>query len=146
MARPIGTKYIETPDLLWDHFEEYVKDAKSKPFLVKDWVGKNGFEVKREKEKPLTMQGFEIYCFKNNIINDLSDYFSNKDKRYNDYADICSYIKKCIQADQIEGGMAGIYNPSITQRLNGLVEKTDNTNTNRNFEVTMDLGDNKPTD
>ena len=32
-----------------------------------------------------------------------------------------------ISGDQIQGGMAGLYNPSITQRLNGLVEKVDNT-------------------
>jgi hypothetical protein len=30
-----------------------------------------------------------------------------------------------IRQDQIEGGMVGQYNPSITQRLNGLTEKTD---------------------
>jgi len=29
-----------------------------------------------------------------------------------------------IRQDQISGGMVGQYNPSITQRLNGLVEKS----------------------
>ena len=32
-----------------------------------------------------------------------------------------------MRQDQIEGGMAGMYNPSITQRLNSLVEKTQTT-------------------
>ena len=36
----------------------------------------------------------------------------------------CSHIKELIRLDQISGGMAGIYNPSITQRLNGLKEET----------------------
>ena len=30
-----------------------------------------------------------------------------------------------IRQDQIEGGMSGIYNPSITQRLNGLTDKSE---------------------
>jgi hypothetical protein len=39
-----------------------------------------------------------------------------------------------IRNDQIDGGMVGQYNPSITQRLNGLVEKTDNKNENTNID------------
>jgi TPP-dependent pyruvate/acetoin dehydrogenase alpha subunit len=52
--------------------------------------------------------------------------FLNKDERYEAYITICSRIKEAIREDQIGGGMAGIYNPSITQRLNGLVEKVQN--------------------
>jgi hypothetical protein len=47
------------------------------------------------------------------------------DQSYSAYLPICSHIKKLIRQDQIEGGMVGQYNPSITQRLNGLTEKTD---------------------
>jgi hypothetical protein len=45
---------------------------------------------------------------------------------------ICSYIKREIRTDQINGGMVGQYNASITQRLNGLTEKTETT-------VTMEM-------
>lgn len=117
-------KYIETPDKLWEYFQEYKKETKSKPFLVKDWVGKDADQVHREKERPLTIEGFECWLFDKAIIDDLGDYFKNKDNRYTDYAPICHAIKKAVRQDQIEGGMAGMYNPSITQRLNGLVEKT----------------------
>jgi hypothetical protein len=121
MGKP---KYIETPEILWQHFEEYKKETKSKPFLVKDWVGKDALDVYREKERPLTMEGFECWLSNQNIIADLSHYFSNYEQRYTDYLAICSRVKKSIRQDQIEGGMAGMYNPSITQRLNNLVEKT----------------------
>ena len=121
-------KYIETPEKLLEYFERYKEYIKSKPFLVKDWVGKDAEQVHREKERPLTMEGFECWCYDNEIISDLSHYFCNKDKRYSDYVAICSRVKKAIRQDQIEGGMAGVYNPSITQRLNGLVEKTQNEN------------------
>jgi hypothetical protein len=52
-------------------------------------------------------------------------YFENRDNRYNEYVAICSRIKRTIRQDQIEGGMVGQFNPSITQRLNNLTERTD---------------------
>lgn len=119
-------KYIETPEKMWELFEAYCKDIKSKPFKVKDWVGKDGMQVEREKEKPLTMEGFENYVFNQGLNGELSHYFANKENRYEAYLSICSRIRNTIREDQISGGMAGMYNPSITQRLNGLVEKTDN--------------------
>ena len=119
------TKLIESPEKLKEYFSSYEKEVKSNPFLIKDWVGKDANEVVREKEKPLTIEGFECWLSENEIIEDLGDYLKNKDKRYEDYAPICSYIKKKTRKDQIEGGMAGVYNPSITQRLNNLVEKVE---------------------
>ena len=122
-------KYIESPEKMWEYFEAYKKQAKADPIKVQDYVGKDGNMVYREKERPLTIEGFELWCWDNGIISDLSHYFSNKDQRYTDFVAICSHIKKAVRQDQISGGMAGIYNPSITQRLNNLVEKTDNNNT-----------------
>lgn len=118
-------KYIESPEKMWEHFCQYRQDIKSKPFLVKDWVGGQGHEVNREKEKPLTMEGFSTWLFENGIIKDVWQYFLNLNGAYTEYLDICSRIKEIIRQDQIEGGMAGIYNPSITQRLNGLVDKSE---------------------
>ena len=122
MGRP---KYIETPERLWELFLAYKQEVKSKPILVQDYVGKDAEMVYREKEKPLTIEGFECWCYDNDIINDLSNYFANSNNAYSDYSTICTRIRKAVRADQITGGMAGIYNPSITQRLNGLVEKTE---------------------
>ena len=53
----------------------------------------------------------------------MGDYFSNKNDKYSEYSTICSHIKKVIRKDQIEGGMVGQYNASITQRLNNLIDK-----------------------
>ena len=123
MAERGRPKAIESPELLWEHFCNYKQWAKGNPIKVQDFVGKDGQEVYRLRERPLTIEGFENYCFEHRIINDLSDYFSNKEDRYTDFAAICLRIRKTVRQDQIEGGMAGIYNPSITQRLNSLVEK-----------------------
>ena len=127
-------KYIETPDKLWEYFKEYKEQTKSKPFLIKDWVGKDADQVHREKERPLTIEGFECWLFDNGIIGDLSHYFANTNNKYENYLTICSRVKKAVRQDQIEGGMAGMYNPSITQRLNSLVEKTQTDVTVTKFE------------
>ena len=120
-------KYIETPEKMWEYFESYKKWVKSNPIQVQDYVGKDAEMVYRTKERPLTIDGFECWCYDNEIISDLSQYFANTEQRYTDYQTICSRIRKAVRTDQIEGGMAGIYNPSITQRLNNLTEKTENT-------------------
>jgi hypothetical protein len=96
--------------------------------------------VKEPLERPLTLEGFELYLAEKNIIEDVSHYFCNLDNRYENYVAICTRIRKAIRKDQIEGGMVGQYNPSITQRLNGLVEKTDNKNENKNIEIKADFG------
>lgn len=127
-------KYIETPEKMWELFLAYKEQVKSNPILVKDWVGKDADQIHREKEKPLTIDGFECWCYDNAIISDLSNYFANSDNKYDEYSTICSRIRKAVRTDQIEGGMAGIYNPSITQRLNNLVERTENKHEITSFE------------
>lgn len=123
MAKRGRPKAIETPEIMWELFVAYKEHAKKQPIIVKDWVGAMATEVKREKERPLTMEGFECFVWDQDIVGGLEQYFSNREGRYQNFVAICSRIKYEIRQDQISGGMAGIYNPSITQRLNGLVEK-----------------------
>lgn len=134
-AKKVGRpKNIDTPEIMWDLFQQYKKETKSRPFLVRDWVGGIGKEVMREKEKPLTMEGFNVWCFENGVTSWVHDYFGNKGGKYGQFSHICSIIRELIRQDQIGGGMAGIYNPSITQRLNGLTEKIQE---DGNKEVTI---------
>ena len=116
-------KKIQSPEQLYEIFQKYKTEVKGNPFLVQDYVGKDANMVYREKEKPLTMEGLNVYCFKNGIIHGLENYFANSNDRYKKYSSICRAIREEIRMDQIEGGMAGMYNPSITQRLNNLVDK-----------------------
>jgi len=133
-------KYIETPEKLWEYFTEYKNWVKSNPIRKMVFVGKDGVKDYEDRERPLTIDGFECWLADKEIIGDLSHYFANTDSKYSDYLTICSRIKKNVRNDQIEGGMANIYNPSITQRLNGLVEKTDNKNENTNIEIKANFG------
>jgi hypothetical protein len=120
-------KYIETPEKFWELFVNYKKEVKANPIIVKDWVGKEGDEVYREKEKPLTMVGFECYVMEHTNITypDLTVYFEGKEESYKDYFPISSRIEREIKNDQITGGMVMIYSQSITSRLNGLVDKKE---------------------
>jgi hypothetical protein len=124
MGRP---NKIHSPEHLWELFQAYKKNTKENPFIVKDYVGKDAEMVYREKERPLTMEGLNNYVFDMGIIHGLDNYFANSRGRYKKFSSICRAIKEQIRQDQIEGGMAGMYNPSITQRLNNLVEKTQTT-------------------
>jgi hypothetical protein len=118
-------KAIQSPDILWKHFLDYQKKVKDNPIIVKDWVGKDANTVHREKERPLTFIGFQNYLDEVGILSVVEQYFENRENRYTDFIGICSRIKRTIKDDQIAGGMVGIYNPSITQRLNGLTDNVD---------------------
>lgn len=120
-------KAIESPDLLWEMFKDYKQWAEDNPREIEDYVGKNAERVMRKKPRALTMEDFEEFVADiPNMPMELSQYFANREGRYEDFVPVCSRIRRSIRADQISGGMAGIYNPSITQRLNGLVERSEN--------------------
>lgn len=121
-------KYIETPEKMWELFCEYKEYVINNPILVQDFVGKDGDEVYRKKQRPLTMEGFECFAMDNTEMTypDLTNYFENRNDAYANYVPITSRIRKEIRNNQIEGGMAMIYSQTLTARLNGLAEKTEN--------------------
>ena len=114
-------KKIESPELLLEYFKRYVKDEKADPYIV-EHVTPKGEVVTITKERALTFVGFEAWLKEHDYIKDLGDYEKNKDERYTEYAPIISHIKVVIKRDQIGGGMAGVYNPNLTARLNGLAD------------------------
>lgn len=120
-------KNIETPEELWEYFLAYTKHVKENPMIVTDWVGGMGKEVERKKERPLTIDGFCNYVEDLGVTGNVDYYLSNYKGMYSEFLGICSRIKRTIREDQITGGMCGVYNPSITQRLNGLAEKQEQT-------------------
>jgi hypothetical protein len=120
------TRIFKTPDELYAAFEGYKKDLdeKAKEWLKVQYVGKDGERVTDKYKLPYTFEGFKVYCYQE--YGKIEQYFVNKDGLYDDFGSICSHIKEEIRNNQILGGLIGIYNPSITQRLNGLTDKTEN--------------------
>lgn len=136
MAKAGRPKLIQSPEILWSLFEEYKEWVKENPILIEDYVGKDAKRVMREKPRALTMEGFENYVSRKPYMPvGLEDYFANSNGSYSEFSTICSHIRREIRSDQIEGGLAGIYNPSITQRLNGLTDKVEQTNIGEGIKV-----------
>ena len=119
-------KAIKTDEVL-ELFRKYKEKVKSKPILVHDFKGKDAESVRIEKERPLTIEGFINYVEDERDIN-IEHYIYPAESQkadYKEYLGIFARIKREIRDDQIVWGMSGIYNPSITARLNWLVEKQE---------------------
>lgn len=119
-------------------FDAYKVDLMENPRERFVLCQKTGEMVSEKLRRPLTKEGFAVFC-RNNYEVTINHYFDNTDGAYEEYRGICSHIREEIRQDQIEGGMVGQYNHSITQRLNGLVEKTENKHELEVIEVTMNL-------
>jgi hypothetical protein len=119
----MGRTKIKTIDDIAQHFVDYVKNTKENPRVKVDYVGKDAHKVEIPLERPLSYDGFCVYCY--DVGFTVHHYFDNPDNRYEDYREVCARIKQYIRQDQIEGGMVGLYNTSITQRLNNLKEQTE---------------------
>ncbi|NBN88472.1 MAG: hypothetical protein EBV32_05235 [Proteobacteria bacterium] len=126
MAKVGRPRNLNSPEQLYELFERYKVDVKANPRIKSVFGGKEFEERAEPLERPLTMEGFEVFCW--DIVGQVEQYFKNVDKRYSEFIPICSRIRKEIRNDQIEGGMVGQYNPSITQRLNNLKEQIEQTN------------------
>jgi len=125
MAKVGRPRILNSPDELYELFERYKREVKANPRIKSVFGGKEFEERAEPLERPLTLEGFELFCYEQ--VGMVEQYFKNVDKRYNEYIPICTRIRKAIRQDQIEGGMCGQYNPSITQRLNGLTERVEST-------------------
>lgn len=134
-------KNIETPQIMWELFLEYKTYIEKNPIKKHVFVGKDGSPDWELRDRPLTYEGFCNFLENKGIIQNPIHYFMNYEERYNDFVTICSRIKREIRAEQIEKGLAGIYNPSITQRLNGLTEKVESKNENINRNITIEVKD-----
>ena len=120
-------KYIETPEALLELFNRYKENLKEqgKEWQKIQYVGKDGFKAIDDMKVPMTMEGFRRFGYDNGVT--VKNYFDNKEDVYKDYYTICSRIRDEIRENQILGGLLVVFNPSITQRLNGLKESIDQT-------------------
>lgn len=119
------TRIFKSPDELehaWTLYKESLREE-ALEWVKIQYVGKEGERVTDPLKLPYTMEGFSVYCYKNFGV--VRQYFLNQDELYNDFITICSHIKEEIRSNQITGGLLGVYNPSITQRLNSLVDKSE---------------------
>ena len=127
------TRIFKEPEAMQIAWDEYLADLKkqSNEWLKIQYVGKDGNRKEDGVKVPKTLEGFKRFCYKK--YGEIGQYFKNQDNIYNNFIPICSRIREEIREDQILGGLLGFYNPSITQRLNGLIEKVEQTNIEQPF-------------
>ena len=116
MAKRGRPRKIESTEQMYEMFKAYKLHRKTNPRIKYHLNQRSGDMVGEPLEVPLTMEGFEIFCWEKYDLT-ISNYFDKKEE-YKDFYTVCSRIRKEIREDQITGGMVGQYNPSITQRLN----------------------------
>ena len=119
------TRIFKSPDELLKVWREYKANLieQGSEWVKIQYVGKEGDKVEDPQKVPMTYEGFKRFCYER--YGQIKQYFENQDKLYDDFMEVCSHIKEEIRENQIVGGLLGFYNPSITQRLNGLVDKKE---------------------
>lgn len=122
------TRIFKKPIELADAWAKYKEDLREqgKEWLKIQYVGKDGERVADAQKVPMTLEGFKRFCYDH--YGDVTEYFLNREGYYDDFTTICLRIREEIRENQIIGGLLGFYNPSITQRLNGLVDKSEQKN------------------
>ena len=112
------------PSEMWQDFQDYKTFIKANPRTKREYVGRDGKEKDTPLMTPLTLEGLINFVWDKRDFC-MRDYLYSKDERYEPFSNICTRVKENIRQDQIEGGMVGQYNASITQRLNGLSDKQE---------------------
>jgi hypothetical protein len=120
------TRIFKSPDELLQAWEGYkaslIEEAKKWPRV--QYVGKDGERVEDYPKMPLTIEGFEVFCYSNHGC--VNQYFANKDGYYDDFVTVTTRIRMECRADQITGGALKMYDQRIVASLNGLKDYTDN--------------------
>jgi hypothetical protein len=140
MGKP---KYIETPEILWKYFTDYVLHEKNNPMYKVEYVGKEARTEYKPLETPITFEGFECYLADKEIISHLSDYVANTKGNYSDYSTIITRIQSNCYVHNFKGAAVGLFNANIIARKLGMIEQiqTDNKHEVKQFQIEI-LGKN----
>lgn len=123
------TKYIETPEKLWELFESYVKKEKESPMYKREYVGKEGRAVDTPLEVPITFEGFECYLCDIGVIDShLGHYCDKNNPTYADYLPIITRIRANCFTHNYKGAAVGLFNANLVAKKLGLAAKIEQTN------------------
>ena len=114
------TKYIKTPEQLWELFEKY-QDSLQILKIPQSHV-KLGV-VYLEVKEPMTFEGFECWLADNDIIQDLGHYSANTDSSYEAYRTIITRIRKNIYSHNFNRAAVGLYKENLIARQLGMADK-----------------------
>lgn len=114
------TKYIKTPEQLWELFEKYQQSLQI--LKIPQSHVKLGV-VYLEVKEPMTFEGFECWLADNDIIQDLGHYSANTDSSYEAYRTIITRIRKNIYSHNFNRAAVGLYKENLIARQLGMADK-----------------------
>jgi len=144
-------KLFATSKLLWDAACEYFQWCDENPWLKSEQGKKPPKPFKLENDeiiiipdvvqiptsRPYTMTGLCLYLGCN--VQYFNQFKKSLDKNENDFSVVITRIEEIVYTQKFEGAAVGAFNANIISRDLGLIEKTDNKNTNLNSkELTKD--------
>lgn len=110
---------IETPEELWENFEEYAQWLSDNPLIEVDFKGKDATEVKIPKMRPFTKDGFALAC-------GLSEWrVISEWKERKGFSQVITRIESQIYNQKFEGASVGMFNSSIIARDLGLKDNSE---------------------
>lgn len=123
LGRP---KKIKTPAKLWELACEYFISADENPVLKQELI--KGGELAGMKKNieimcPYTWEGLSDYLFEKGIIDNIKDYKSNRDGRYDEFVPIIRTIGQVIYKRNFNGAAAQVLSTNLIARQLGLAEK-----------------------
>ncbi|QGZ15836.1 terminase small subunit [Elizabethkingia phage TCUEAP1] len=127
--RQVRVKAFESPAEFYSLFNDY-EAYNMQDTLIKREAVKSGEQAGRiidvEVNQPLTWAGFETYLQKEGTIMFTTDYRTNKENRYSDYADVISACEARIYHSKYGGAATNLLNANIISRDLGLIDKVEN--------------------
>ena len=127
---------IKSAKHLGDLFAEYVEFSHQHPIELPQTIvkGNNKTEGRGGKvERPLTLQGFMAFVGLGYTWSQFKERYSGKEA----FASVITRIETSVRSQQIEGGLAGVYNSNLTARLNGLTDKQDVTSQGKRVSIVI---------
>lgn len=123
-------KLFSTPELLLEAAHEYFQWCDENPWISeKTGYNSNGaYSEEKPTARPYSLGGFALYVGASESW--LKEFRKTADK---DFLAVISEIDTVIRTQQVEGATVGAFNANIVARINGIVEKVENHNTNLNY-------------
>lgn len=120
-------KNFETPEELWEYYEEYRRDILDNPIMEIRFVGKDGDKVEVPHYKPPNWGGFEAFLFKAGVGNvreyvDLDKYRRNVNGAYGEFCGVIRAIGRDMFDRKFSGASINEYKENIIARELGLAE------------------------
>ena len=127
---------FETAEQLAQAFEDYKAFVDANPFEIVTIF--KGEESVRHIPHPYTLCGFMVFI---DSMSEWCDWKRYTKERGADFLGVLTRIETEVRDQQVNGGMAGMYNANLTARLNGLTDKKDVTSKGEKIDFKFEIVD-----